>query len=112
MANMRAQAQLFYDGTGAQTFGAANLLCTAGMFADSSMTALVAGVTAQATAVACTSSGQSWAMAATLKGTGFWCVDSTGVARSKNSANASYTVLTGAAATAALDNTVATNVCK
>jgi hypothetical protein len=95
MANMRAQAQLFYDGTGAGTFGTVGTgtTCTGAgttgtMFLDSSMTALVAGVIAQGTGTAfCQAGGQNWMMSIGLKGAGgFWCVDSSGTSKAEAAA--------------------------
>jgi prepilin-type N-terminal cleavage/methylation domain-containing protein len=90
LANMRAQAALYYDSTtGNQTYGAAQVspLCaaTAGtLFADPNIAAAITQATAQSTAIACASTPQTYAMAVTLKsGAGYYCVDSAGAGVAK-----------------------------
>jgi prepilin-type N-terminal cleavage/methylation domain-containing protein len=70
MAQLRNQAELFYDGPGNYT----------GMWA--STTAIMANVVQNSNGVATGSDAQNWAAGATLKGTGVWCVDSTGASKS------------------------------
>jgi len=85
MANMRGQAEIYYDTN--NTYGASVVNCTTGVFADPVMTAARLQVVAQSattSTVACTTSadGQKWAISTSvLKGTGSWCVDNSGWAK-------------------------------
>ena len=80
MANIRAQAEIFYD-TG-NTYGVNATTCLNGVFADPVITRAIAQITAQAVAPVCNSNsdGQKWAMSVLkLKGAGTsWCVDNSG----------------------------------
>ncbi|HLP86805.1 MAG TPA: type II secretion system protein [Candidatus Paceibacterota bacterium] len=96
LANMRAQAELFYDTNSGYSSAAIATLpdssaCPSGtgdattVFADPTVTAAVASIYNSSGAYpVCTLGGTSgqkasaWAMSATLKGGGNWCVDSTG----------------------------------
>lgn len=90
MANIRAQAELWYDNNG-QTYGASAATCSAGAFADTVITSAVAQIDAQngTGAVTCNTSadGQSWAISSPLKSSGTWCVDNTGSAGSGTAAS-------------------------
>ena len=87
MANVRPQAELYYDGTtgnGKYNTGSATTTCATGVFADTNITAAIAHITAQSVAPACYTSadGQKWAMSVSaLKGGGTWCVDNSGWAK-------------------------------
>lgn len=98
LAGMRAQAELYYDGTGAGKYnaaagteligtGAAGAACgvTTGMYGDSNIKAAITQVAAQmetTSTMTCTTSstGDKWAVSITdLKGTETkWCVDNAG----------------------------------
>ena len=99
MANIRAQAEIFYDGNSnrynvdgttalAGTSASAGAVCgvTTGMYGDTNITAAIAQIATQMASTAtmtCTTSadGQKWAMSVpSLKsGTaGGWCVDNSG----------------------------------
>jgi len=81
------QAEVYYDGTGAGSYGASSV-CTlgseTGVFADTVIKAQMVQIRTQLTgaAITCstTANGQKWAVsAATLKGLGgTWCVDNSG----------------------------------
>lgn len=91
MANIRAQAELWYDNNG-QTYGASSV-CTAGsetgVFTDTVITSAISQIETQngTGTVTCATSadGQSWAIMSPLKSTGTWCVDNTGSAGSGTS---------------------------
>ena len=99
--NMRAQAALFYDGTGAQSYGANGNCTTATMFTSTnadSLKVLLAGTTALGSTVTCnvagTPAGSTYAISGTLKTTGlYYCVDSTGAATSSSGATIGTTNL-------------------
>ncbi|MBX9907063.1 type II secretion system GspH family protein [Patescibacteria group bacterium] len=91
LANIRAQAEIIYD-----TQGNYLNLCTnstvaaalASVVSSSDATSVVSaiGTAGTATTVIChvtATTGAAWAIAAPLKtsGSGYWCVDSTGVSR-------------------------------
>lgn len=88
MANIRAQAELWYDDHG-QTYGTSVSACTGGAFADTVITSAISQIEAQngTGTVTCATSadGQSWAIMSPLKSTGTWCVDNTGSAGSGTS---------------------------
>ncbi len=97
MDSLKAQAALYYDGNGNQSYDvvAGSNVCnsTTGMWTDAQVKAIVANVISNAgTTVSCVSSSTTYAMFAQLKGgsgTGYWCVDSTGMSTGSNSFNAS-----------------------
>lgn len=88
LANIRAQAEIFYDGTGAGTYGTGGDLCsTAGSLfaADATIAnAIVAADSANgAETVVCHNTTSAWAISANLVSDGTaWCVDSTGASES------------------------------
>ncbi len=85
LANIRAQAELWYDNNG-QTYGTSVSACTGGAFADSVITSAISQIDTQngTGSVTCNTSsdGQSWAISSPLKSSGTWCVDNTGSAGS------------------------------
>lgn len=97
LANLRAQAEIYYDGTGVSTYKgtatafAAATTSAACITANSVFASLAAGVTAASNASSSTwaatcalgdATHDSWAVSVPLKATsGSWCVDSTGAAR-------------------------------
>jgi type IV pilus assembly protein PilA len=105
LGSMRAQAQL-YSNSAATAFALATCSTAAGTLFESGnngLGTLLSGLSGAADCVSTAglpSTGATWAVAYTLS-SGFWCVDSNGVSRNANSSGA-YTVLTGAAATAAI----------
>ena len=85
MDGLRAQAAIYYDGTGAQSYDTTNdSSCTAatGLFNDSQTKSIIANVTSNAYSIACTSSVSAFAVKISLKSNpaSYWCVDSNGVA--------------------------------
>ena len=78
---IRASAQLYFDGAGGQTYGAATTDCNASVFGDASVhPAIVAGQSAGGGTASCSTDGTNYAVAVPLKTAGVWCVDSTGAA--------------------------------
>jgi len=76
LANIRAQAEIYYDGNG-NSYAS---LCTA----DSTFAAGVAAAGAAGSgSQVCTSDADEWAVSATLKSDSakFWCVDHKGIAK-------------------------------
>ena len=93
LTNVRSQAEIVYDNAAAAVGYSA--IC-----ADAGVTRGTAASTAAgAVGLLCQDEVAGWAIVTQLKGGTFWCVDSTGVARSANAAGAAYTGITGAAAT-------------
>jgi prepilin-type N-terminal cleavage/methylation domain-containing protein len=115
LAGMRAQAELYYDGTGNGKYnaaagsslgatGAAGAVCglNTGMFSDANITQAIAQVAAQmdsTSTMTCTvdSTGQKWAVSITkLKGAATtWCVDNSGWSKAGATSGASGTPGTG-----------------
>ena len=82
LANIRAQAELYYDANGNAYGTAASALCTANLFADPTITSAVTAATnASGGAARCQSSATAYATQVPLKTAGYWCVDSTGAAK-------------------------------
>jgi prepilin peptidase dependent protein D len=83
---IRTEAEVYYNGTGANTYGSATTLCTTSgsMFAaDTTIVNSIANIISSngGTAPVCNTStgGAGYAMSAAQKTTGkFWCIDSTG----------------------------------
>jgi prepilin-type N-terminal cleavage/methylation domain-containing protein len=98
LANMRAQAEIYYDTNGGYSSAAIGTLpvtgCATGtsLFVDPTFTTAITNLGNNGT-VTCTLGGTSankadkWAMSVILKAGGSWCVDSLG--QSKNTAAAS-----------------------
>ncbi len=88
MNNMRTQAQLYYEN---QTPFSYSSVCTSPVGLSTMITEV--NRVGQSTGTCSDPSignGVTWAFVFPLKAGGFWCVDGTGVARSKNQAGASY----------------------
>ena len=99
LANMRAEAEVYYDGTGASTYGlpvaAASGATGCGLAStmfkvDASFASAVTNLTANGAIPVCAAGGAnlgttatSWAMSAPLKAGGSWCVDNTGASIGK-----------------------------
>ncbi|HUQ29926.1 MAG TPA: type II secretion system protein [Candidatus Paceibacterota bacterium] len=112
LGTVRTQAELYYDSVGGQKYGtvaAAGVDC--GVAANQSSSNLFGGDSTIAAALSsvktnngnvalyCTSdaAGTAYAVVAPLKTSGtYWCIDSTGVARSKTSAGVAYTTVASA----------------
>ena len=73
LANMRAQAELYYDGNSQSYAG----VCTNSQFAT-----MLASATTTGGSGACFDAADSWSASAGLKGAGgFWCVGSSGASK-------------------------------
>ena len=118
MSGVRASAELAYDTNGnryntdgatAYSGGDCGATFTAAtLFANTNISAALAHVKTQNGAVALfcnqNTGGTAYAIAATLKGGTWWCIDSTGVARGKTSAGVDYSAQSGAADAALTNN--------
>ncbi len=94
LANVRTQAEIYYDTNSGYSSAAIGTLpvtgCTTAtsLFLDTTITATIAAVTTLTSAPTCIVGGTSankastWAMSAALKTAGNWCVDSTGASKS------------------------------
>jgi prepilin-type N-terminal cleavage/methylation domain-containing protein len=90
LANMRSQAEMYYDtNTGYSSGIIADLPVTGcttatSVFLDPTITSMIASITTANSAPTCVIGGtdgakaSSWSASAALKGGGNWCVDSTG----------------------------------
>ena len=119
MNTVRTQAELYhnanggYNSNGTTAVGGANCGTTFTantMMADANITSALTAVRAnngtQALYCVVAGNGSGYAIATPLRTSGtFFCIDSSGTARSTNSSGAAYTAVSGAAATAALTNT-------
>ncbi|KKP85721.1 hypothetical protein A3B84_00375 [Candidatus Nomurabacteria bacterium RIFCSPHIGHO2_02_FULL_35_13] len=91
LANTRAQAEIFYDGAGNNTYTGvcavavgtinAGVLAAVQAAAGSSGTVGLNAATTSTTG-SCNNDATTWAAASPLKGGGYWCVDSTGASKS------------------------------
>ena len=87
LKTIQVQAELYYDGTGNQTYGVAKLptaVCSAGMFGDATInSALLAASSSGSGTTLCAIgvNGQTWSASVQYKdATAIWCTDSTGYA--------------------------------
>ncbi len=87
MNNLRAQAALYYDGTGGQTYDssltsiACNGSASHGLFsADPQAKAIASNIASNSASSTCMSTSTTFAVVAQLKGGSYWCVDSSGAA--------------------------------
>ena len=100
LANMRAQAELYYSTTGNNSYGTANTggACSGANTLFVGNNSLATLITAITTTKDCGSTLTAWSVAAAGQTTGtFYCVDSNGVSRNKNSSNVAYNNLSGGA---------------
>jgi prepilin-type N-terminal cleavage/methylation domain-containing protein len=93
LSNLRAAAELYFDGTGANSYGTGGGCATgseAGMFLDSSILNILKHAKSQAGSalVDCSSTADAWAVEAKLKtnATDYFCVDSIGTAAVRTTA--------------------------
>ena len=92
LANMRAEAEIYYDGPGLNTYGASANACsgTGVMFSsDTTMAkALAAAQASSGVAPTCVSTGQAWGISIPLKTNNaiHWCVDSAGTSAGQSAA--------------------------
>ncbi|MFA6257809.1 MAG: type II secretion system protein [Candidatus Paceibacterota bacterium] len=119
MSGVRTSAEVAYDtngnkyntdGTTAYTGGDCGATFTANtLFANSSVSAALAQVKVQNGSVALfcnqNAAGSAYAIAATLKGGTWWCIDSAGAAKgTQGTGTTGYTAQSGAATAALTDN--------
>jgi len=90
LANMRAQAELYYDSQSPSGYAAGVSTADAGVCSDSTngIKSMLDSVKGMTTGTVCYASSTAWAVYASLKTSGGWCVDSTG----KSSTNTTMTV--------------------
>lgn len=89
MAQVRSQAELYYDSNGSYGDITTAAGCTTGLFADAQVTAILANVTANngGNPNTCTSNNATgivdtaYAMSTTLVDGTLWCIDSVGTAK-------------------------------
>jgi prepilin-type N-terminal cleavage/methylation domain-containing protein len=91
LSSLRAAAEIYYGGTGGNTYGSTVTTCTTGMFADtaSNVAGLITATDAAPnTTVKCDSTGVAWAVSSTMPSNTavFFCVDSTGKASTTSAA--------------------------
>ena len=98
LSQARAAAEIYYSGTGGNTYGSAQTTC-AGMFADTA-SGMSQNLAAISTTKDCGNSTTAYSIAAALPSGGAWCIDSTGVARGATSGGTTYTAVSGAATAA------------
>lgn len=99
LSGMRSAAEIYYGGTGNNSYGAATNSCTGGMFGASEMSALVSGTLSDAGGASymnCVVAGSAtastlWMVEAKLS-TGVACVDSTGKSYASTTLSAIQTV--------------------
>jgi prepilin-type N-terminal cleavage/methylation domain-containing protein len=124
LSGVRATAELAYDTNnqkyntdGSTAYGADNdcgaVFTASTIFAVTNIENALKHVKSQNgnVALACNqnAAGSAYAIATPLKGGGYWCIDSTGVARGSTSAGVTYNALTGAAPAALASGATACN---
>ncbi len=82
LSTVQTQAEIYYGGTGGNSYGAAQNTCAASVFSDPTILKAIAGaeVANGTSAVVCNNSTSAYAISSPLSSdsTKFWCVDSTG----------------------------------
>ena len=88
LANIRAQAELYYDDNGNQyATSTISASCSGGLFNDGVIANAITAANAQSGGSAtCYAATSTWAVSVPLSDNNHWCVDSTGAAESLSSA--------------------------
>jgi len=93
LSTIQTQAEIYYGSNsnsyGTQAFATgASTGCTAGIFSDTTVTKALAGADSANGSgnVDCAAGGTTYVVAAALSTSGYWCVDSTGTAKSYTTA--------------------------
>ena len=90
LSTIQTQAEIYYGGTGANTYGTAGNSCSTGVFSDATIVKAVAGADSAngAGSVVCNNTTTAYAIQAQLlaDNTKYWCVDSTGNAKQETAA--------------------------
>ena len=100
LAAIQTQSEIYYGGTGGNSYGAAQATCAAAVFSDPTILKAIAGAkTANGgTDLVCNNTTTAYAISSKMAtervaGTAdYWCVDSTGVASKSSTALALLTV--------------------
>ena len=90
LANMRAQAELYYSANG-NSYSTVSNSCAGGMFGTSSssngLSQLITAVQNASVTPTCYASGTAWSVTSPLPGgTAYYCVDSTGYSGQRSTA--------------------------
>ena len=93
ISTTQTEAEIYYSGTGGNSYGATQSTCSGSVFSDPVIVKAVTGMTAAAGAVApiCGNTPTAYAIEQKLTAPAtltYWCVDSTGAAKSETTASA------------------------
>ncbi|MFZ3043504.1 MAG: type II secretion system protein [Minisyncoccia bacterium] len=98
-STVQTQAEVYYGGTGVNSYGVAGSSCATGVFSEPTIVKAVAGAEAAngASTVVCNNTTTAYAISSPLSSdnTKFWCVDSTGFAGQRVTALGAGTVCPG-----------------
>jgi hypothetical protein len=90
LATVQTQAEIYYGGTGTNSYGTAGSSCSAAVFSDTTIVKAIADAQAAngGTALVCNNSMIAYAISSKLSSdtTRYWCVDSTGSASKSTTA--------------------------
>lgn len=96
LSTIQTEAEIYYGGTGNNSYGTAGSSCAAAVFSDAVIVKAISGAqTANGgTALTCNNSTTAYAVASKLSSdsTRYWCVDSTGGASKSTTALGAATV--------------------
>jgi len=91
LATIQTEAEIYYGGTGNNSYGTGGSLCTTAgsVFTDGTIVKAVAGAKGAngGTDLTCINTTTAYAVSSPLATGGFWCVDSTGTVGKKTAAN-------------------------
>ena len=95
-STIQTQAEIYYGGDGANSYGTAQATCAAAVFSDATILKAIAGAeTANGTGtVVCNNTSTAYAISSPLSSdtAKYWCVDSTGFAGQRTTALSTNTV--------------------
>ena len=96
LSTVQTQAEIYYGGTGGNTYGTAATSCASAVFSDPTITKAITGAELAngASTVVCNNSTTAYAISSPLSSNSavFWCVDSTGFAGQRVTALSTNTV--------------------
>jgi prepilin-type N-terminal cleavage/methylation domain-containing protein len=82
LSTVQTQAEIYYGGTGNNSYGTAGNSCSSAVFSDATIVKAIAGAQAAngGTALTCNNSTTAYAISSKMSAdpTRYWCVDSTG----------------------------------
>jgi prepilin-type N-terminal cleavage/methylation domain-containing protein len=85
LSTIQTEAEIYYGGTGNNSYGTAGASCAAAVFSDPVILKAIAGAQSAngGTTLTCINTTTAYAISSPLNTGGYWCVDSTGTVGKK-----------------------------